>query len=444
MDKNIGDKDKRFDSRLLFVFLIFWILLLLIFGATIKLKVVERDEWVELEKKRILQKREYKAKRGNIYSIDPDNGEYLLLATNEPLYDVYVDLGKAKRKEKGKEIIDYVIKDSSYNKGINALCDSLAYMLKDRKNAKTSTEYKNYFNEKRKKNQRYVAVAKKVSKEELEYEEIPRYEAEEIVRTVFEDMGYFCVDNLPAPLIPKFAELCLQSAGKVDKMALVIDIRGDLFLNELNRNLDELRKMEIPYQILFLEASDDVLIQRFKETRRNHPLSPQGTVSDGIAKEREKLSELRGRADKIMDTSRMKVSEFRTELRNQWEGISDKLSISIITFGYKHGVPIDTDLLMDVRFMPNPYYIPELRPLTGRDPAVQDYVYETKECQEFIEKYMDLLHFLLPNYIKEGKTHLTVGIGCTGGQHRSIAIGIKIGQMLQAEGYPVNLRHRDN
>lgn len=168
MDKNIGDKDKRFDSRLLFVFLIFWILLLLIFGATIKLKVVERDEWVELEKKRILQKREYKAKRGNIYSIDPDNGEYLLLATNEPLYDVYVDLGKAKRKEKGKEIIDYVIKDSSYNKGINALCDSLAYMLKDRKNAKTSTEYKNYFNEKRKKNQRYVAVAKKVSKEELE------------------------------------------------------------------------------------------------------------------------------------------------------------------------------------------------------------------------------------------------------------------------------------
>ena len=134
---------------------------------------------------------------------------------------------------------------------------------------------------------------------------------------VFEDMGYFCVDNLPAPLIPKFAELCLQSAGKVAKIALVIDIRGDLFLNDLNRNLDELRKMEIPYQILFLEASDEVLIQRFKETRRNHPLSPQGTVSDGIAKEREKLSELRGRADKIMDTSRMKVSEFRAELRSQ-------------------------------------------------------------------------------------------------------------------------------
>lgn len=261
---------------------------------------------------------------------------------------------------------------------------------------------------------------------------------------VFEDMGYFCVDNLPAPLIPKFAELCLQSAGKVDKMALVIDIRGDLFLNDLNRNLDELRKMEIPYQILFLEASDEVLIQRFKETRRNHPLSPQGTVSDGITKEREKLSELRGRADKIMDTSRMKVSEFRTELRSQWEGISDKLSISIITFGYKHGVPIDTDLLVDVRFMPNPYYIPELRPLTGRDPAVQDYVYESGECQEFIQKYMDLLHFLLPNYIKEGKTHLTIGIGCTGGQHRSIAIGIKIGQILQEDGYPVNLRHRDN
>lgn len=168
MDKNIGDKDKRFDSRLLVVLLLFWIFLMLIFGATFKLKVIEREEWVELEKKRILQKREYKAKRGNIYSIDPDNGEFLLLATNEPLYDVYIDLGKAKKKEKGKEIVDYVIKDSLYNKGINALCDSLAYMLKDRKSAKTSAEYKKYFNEKRKKNQRYVAVAKKVSKDELE------------------------------------------------------------------------------------------------------------------------------------------------------------------------------------------------------------------------------------------------------------------------------------
>ncbi|MGM9525452.1 MAG: RNase adapter RapZ [Peptococcaceae bacterium] len=261
---------------------------------------------------------------------------------------------------------------------------------------------------------------------------------------VFEDMGYFCVDNLPAPLIPKFAELCLQSDGKVSKIALVIDIRGDLFLDDLNHNLDELHNMDIPYQILFLEASDDVLIQRFKETRRNHPLSPQGTISEGIRLERQKLSELRGRADKIIDTSRLKASELRSELRSQWAEFSDKLSISIITFGYKHGIPIDTDLLMDVRFIPNPFYIPELRPLTGRDPAVQEYVFRSAECQEFLQKFTDLLKFLLPNYIKEGKTHLTIGIGCTGGQHRSIALGIKIGQILEQEGYPVNVKHRDN
>ena len=261
---------------------------------------------------------------------------------------------------------------------------------------------------------------------------------------VFEDMGYFCVDNLPAPLIPKFAELCLQSDGKVSKIALVIDIRGDLFLDDLNHNLDELHNMDIPYQILFLEASDDVLIQRFKETRRNHPLSPQGTISEGIRLERQKLSELRGRADKIIDTSRLKASELRSELRSQWAEFSDKLSISIITFGYKHGIPIDTDLLMDVRFIPNPFYIPELRPLTGRDPAVQEYVFRSAECQEFLQKFTDLLKFLLPNYIKEGKTHLTIGIGCTGGQHRSIALGIKIGQILEQEGYPINVKHRDN
>ena len=261
---------------------------------------------------------------------------------------------------------------------------------------------------------------------------------------VFEDMGYFCVDNLPAPLIPKFAELCRQSDGKVSKIALVIDIRGDLFLDELHHNLKELNDMEINYQIIFLEASDDVLIQRFKETRRYHPLNPQGTISEGIRLERQKLSELRGRADKIIDTSRLKASELRQELRTQWAEFSDTLSISIITFGYKHGIPIDTDLLMDVRFIPNPFYIPELRPLTGRDPAVQDYVFRSVECQEFLQKYMDLLKFLLPNYSKEGKTHLTIGIGCTGGQHRSIALGIKIGQLLQQEGYAVNVKHRDN
>ncbi len=261
---------------------------------------------------------------------------------------------------------------------------------------------------------------------------------------VFEDMGYFCVDNLPAPLIPKFAELCLQSSGMVNKVALGIDIRGDLFLDELNHNLDLLRQMGIHYQILFLEASDDVLIQRFKETRRNHPLSPQGTLSEGIALERQKLSELRGRADKILDTSRLKTSELRSELRSQWDKLQDRISVTIITFGYKHGIPMDTDLLMDVRFIPNPFYIPELRPLTGRDPAVQAYVFGSEECKEFLERFTGLLNFLLPNYQKEGKTHLTIGIGCTGGQHRSIALGIRIGELLEEAGYTVNVKHRDS
>lgn len=261
---------------------------------------------------------------------------------------------------------------------------------------------------------------------------------------VFEDMGYFCIDNLPAPLIPKFAELCAQSQGKVDKVALVIDIRGDLFLNDLHQSLETLTVMDVPYQIIFLEASDEVLIQRFKETRRNHPLSPHGTISEGIKLERQKLVDLRARADRIIDTSRLKSSELKEELRNQWADVTNMMSVTVITFGYKHGIPMDTDLLMDVRFIPNPFYIPELRPLTGRDLAVQEYVYQSEESKLFVEKYIDLLKFLLPCYIKEGKTHLSIGIGCTGGQHRSVALGIKIGDILRQDGYQVSIRHRDS
>ncbi|MBR6755660.1 MAG: RNase adapter RapZ, partial [Peptococcaceae bacterium] len=261
---------------------------------------------------------------------------------------------------------------------------------------------------------------------------------------VFEDMGYFCIDNLPAPLIPKFAELCSQANEKVDKIALVIDIRGDLFLNDLHSSLEELLRMGIQYQILFLEASDEVLIQRFKESRRNHPLSPHGTLSEGIKLEREKLSELKGRAHRVIDTSRLKTSQLKEELRNQWSENNNALSVSVITFGYKHGIPMDVDLLMDVRFIPNPYYIPELRPLTGRDPEVQEYVLDKPESQEFLQKYTDLLKFVLPHYIKEGKTHLTIGIGCTGGQHRSVALGIAISKILNEEGYSVSVKHRDS
>lgn len=261
---------------------------------------------------------------------------------------------------------------------------------------------------------------------------------------VFEDMGYFCVDNLPVPLIPKFAELCQQSGGQVKSVALVIDIRGDLFLNDLNQVLDELTKMAIDYQILFLEASDEVLISRFKESRRHHPLSPEGTISAGIDLERDKLSNLRGRANKIIDTSRLKVNELREELRQQWGVNHVKMTITILSFGYKYGIPMDTDLLMDVRFIPNPFYIPELKALTGRDKAVQDYVFATAESQSFVRKFSELLLFLLPNYIKEGKTHLTLGIGCTGGQHRSVALAIRLGEILQDAGYNVVIKHRDS
>ena len=261
---------------------------------------------------------------------------------------------------------------------------------------------------------------------------------------VFEDMGYFCVDNLPVPLIPKFAELCQQSGGKVQSVALVIDIRGDMFLDDLNNALAELTEIGIDYQILFLEASDEVLISRFKESRRNHPLSPEGTISAGIALERDKLTNLRGRANKVIDTSRLKVHELREELRQQWGINHVKMTVSILSFGYKHGIPMDTDLLMDVRFIPNPFYIPELRPLTGREAPVRDYVLGSAQSQIFLEKFSDLLLFLLPNYIKEGKTHLTLGIGCTGGQHRSVALAIRLGEILQQAGYNVVVKHRDS
>jgi len=258
----------------------------------------------------------------------------------------------------------------------------------------------------------------------------------------FEDMGFFCVDNLPAPLIPKFAELCISS-GQIDKMALVIDIRGGMFLNELDNSLQMLTEMEIDYNILFLEASDEVLISRFKETRRNHPMS-NGSLAESIQEERKKLSELRGKADRIIDTSRLSNRQLRDIIGDEWYGEKRKMSVTIMSFGYKHGVPGDMDLLLDVRFLPNPYYIPELKALTGRDAAVRKYVMDSAVSQAFLQKYTDLLLFLLPHYIAEGKSHLTIGIGCTGGQHRSITLAIEVGNILRENGYEVLIKHRDN
>ncbi|MGI6225825.1 MAG: RNase adapter RapZ, partial [Peptococcales bacterium] len=238
-----------------------------------------------------------------------------------------------------------------------------------------------------------------------------------------EDLGYFCVDNLPPALIPKFAELCTQSKGKVNKVALVIDIRGGQFFDDLFVALEDLKAMGIHYEILFLEAANEILVNRYKETRRRHPLSDGEGIMEGIKLERERLQELRGRANKIIDTSELKPNHLKEEIQRLW-GKNDYekiLSITVLSFGYKYGIPLDTDLLVDVRFLPNPYYIPELKALTGSDREIQEYVFKSPISREFVEKYYGLLNFLIPNYITEGKTHLVIGIGCTGGRHRSVA-----------------------
>lgn len=260
-----------------------------------------------------------------------------------------------------------------------------------------------------------------------------------------EDLGYFCVDNLPPSLIPKFAELCGQSKGKVDKVALVIDIRGGQFFDDLFAALNDLDSIGIKYEILFLEASDEILINRFKETRRRHPLNPDGGIIQGIHMERERLQELRGRANKIIDTSDLKPSQLKKEIQNLWGnyGKNQILSVTIMSFGYKYGIPLDTDLLIDVRFLPNPYYVPELKELTGCDKEVQEYILKSPQSKIFLQKYHDLLKFLMPNYISEGKTHLVIAIGCTGGKHRSVALANFLAQLLQKDEYKVMVKHRD-
>jgi len=260
---------------------------------------------------------------------------------------------------------------------------------------------------------------------------------------IFEDMGYFCIDNLPAPLMPKFAELCQQSAQNISKVALVIDVRGGLFLDDLSNSLAELMEMGIYYRIIFLEASDEVLINRFKETRRSHPLAPNGTVSEGLALERKVLGEIRGQADKIIDTSRLRLQELKHMLWEQWGDKTEPFSVSLVTFGYKYGIPRDVDLLMDVRFLPNPYYDVNLKDLTGYDEAVQKYVMDSEVSKEFLQKFVQMMLFLLPNYIAEGKHNLAIGIGCTGGQHRSVSIAIKLGEILKENGYAVSINHRE-
>lgn len=260
-----------------------------------------------------------------------------------------------------------------------------------------------------------------------------------------EDQGFFCVDNLPPTFLVKFAELCAQSRGKVSKAAIVCDLRGGEFFSSLSEALSNLEKEGFHIEVLFLDAADETLIRRYKESRRRHPLSPSGRVLDGIQAERQQLEELRIRADHIIDTSNLSSQQLRTrvaELFCKSQGLG-QMAVSVISFGFKYGIPMDSDLIMDVRFLPNPFYVESLRPLTGEHELVREYVFGNQMAQDFMEKYLDLLEYILPKYIREGKTHLVIGIGCTGGQHRSVAIAERVGSFLKEQDYIINIKHRD-
>lgn len=261
-----------------------------------------------------------------------------------------------------------------------------------------------------------------------------------------EDLGYFCVDNLPPKLISKFAEVCTQSGGNIEKVALVIDIRGGIFFDDFFEALNYLKKNEFKYEILFLEATDEVLIKRFKETRRSHPLSPDGRVLTGITQEREKLREVKNIADIIIDTSKYEIRHLREKINKNYGDHTypeKQLSITVLSFGFKYGIPVDSDLVFDVRFIPNPFYIPELKQYSGNDEPVKDYVLKQEETVNFIEKLVDMLKYLIPNYIKEGKSQLIISIGCTGGRHRSVAIANEVYERLNKENYNSKIEHRD-
>ncbi len=260
-----------------------------------------------------------------------------------------------------------------------------------------------------------------------------------------EDLGYYCVDNIPPVLVPKFAELCRNSMEGIDKLGLVMDIRGGRFFDDIFESLDALDRLGMVYDILFLEASDKALIKRFKETRRAHPMAREGRIEAGIARERKKLEPLKGRADTIVDTSDMTANQLKNEISKAYtEGNAQpNITITVLSFGFKEGLPIDADLVFDVRFLPNPFYVEALRPLTGNDEAVQNYVMGFEESRVFMDKLMDLLNFLIPQYLKEGKNQLTVGIGCTGGKHRSVTLANKLGEALKKLGGRVVIVHRD-
>ena len=259
----------------------------------------------------------------------------------------------------------------------------------------------------------------------------------------FEDLGYYSVDNLPLELIPRFADLVRQSA-EIERAALVVDVREGMRLDRFPSILKKVRKV-LPTKVVFLEASEDALVRRFSETRRPHPMGRTQTVIQGIRAERKRMDPIRNVADIVLDTTKFNVHELRAHITAQFERGEDarELTISSTSFGFKNGVPAEADLVFDVRFLPNPQFVPEFRKLTGRHPKVAKYVRKFPQTQEFLDKVTGLLKFLLPHYIEEGKSYLTVAFGCTGGQHRSVFIAEEMKKRLEAEGHRVKTAHRD-
>ncbi len=259
----------------------------------------------------------------------------------------------------------------------------------------------------------------------------------------FEDMGYFCIDNMPPNLVPKFWEL-VKETGKLTKIALVVDLRSRSFFEEIQRMLIDIENTSfIDTRILFLDSSDSELVSRYKETRRTHPLAMDGLITEGIRKERAILEDLKTQASIVIDTTSLTPRQLRDKINQEFQSSNDVgFRIEMLSFGFKYGIPIDADIVMDVRFLPNPHYIPELRPRTGLDQEVYDYVMHSEQTEDFYQYFSQLLFKIMPGYIKEGKRSLTVAIGCTGGQHRSVALTKRLAQALEVE-YKVNTTHRD-
>ena len=260
-----------------------------------------------------------------------------------------------------------------------------------------------------------------------------------------EDLGFFCIDNLPVALIPKVAELCAQSEKRIERVGLVVDAREGRFLEGLFDILVDLRREGHLVRIVFLDASDEALVRRFSESRRPHPLAPGGSALEGIRAERECLAHLKAKADLVIDTSSFTVHEFRKLLATSFLELPapQRTSLSLVSFGYRYGLPVDADLMFDARCLPNPHFVDALRPLTGREPQVVEYVLGFAQAREFVTRIQEFLRFTLPLYVQEGKAYLTIAVGCTGGRHRSVVLTEELARLLREAGHEVSVRHRD-